>query len=92
MGKHIYVFRLIWDLKHFVKALPLIPKKCRDFAACIQTVIFFFPTPILNAVRIKMVTILRVGAGLLSSFHTGELRLALSLTFQGQEFPEGLVI
>lgn len=41
MGKHAYVLRLIWNLKHFVKALPLILKKCRDFTACIQTVDFF---------------------------------------------------
>lgn len=89
-GKYTYVLRLIWNLKHFVKALPLILKKCRDFAACIQTD-FFFLSLILNAIMIKMVKILRDGAGFLPSFHIGELRSALSFIFQGQAFPEGLV-
>lgn len=90
MGKYTYVLRLIWYLKHFVKALPLILTKCRDFAACIQTD-FFSPPLVLNAVTIKMVKILRHGAGLLYSFHMGELRPDLRFTFQGQECPEGLV-
>lgn len=70
VGKHTYVLRLICNLKHFVKALSLIPKKCREFAACSQTAIFF-PPQNLSAVMMKMAKVLRDGAGFLASSNTG---------------------
>lgn len=59
----------------------------QEFTACSQAVIIF-PPPILNAMMIKMVKVLREGAGLLPPRGA---QTSPSFTFQGQKFLEGLV-